>query len=364
MFRPRAVELLDRPQMSNANVLVDIYSALQRLESSLDDQHDRIRTIEGSIHSTGSSPIHDRFSSIADSMAVEKGSPELPRHGIPPSSPHVGYAASEYEASVMKLSKRRFEFMDDSCSDLQYDKSTAEMKENDEEMSGPIPPPQLHAENLHKPRLPAPWNRNGKHAANMDNSDAYSQSVYSSRPLSRLELEIPPVPPLPREFDQASGRYSLYDAPTIPVETPKVRRSISVRTHVKAFSASLSSIPYRKSWSSGRSKTISSLSSAESSGTRSHERAEMAFYAYDNLKSSVRSSVSLRSKERRARRAETRRLKSLSSAERGGVGLGTMPVEKNELEGNGGFDMLYSFFIRNFGKFRTKYYSGRVSIIT
>ncbi|KAH7336122.1 hypothetical protein BKA65DRAFT_563025 [Rhexocercosporidium sp. MPI-PUGE-AT-0058] len=354
----------NKHEMSNSKILVDIYNALQRLESSLDDQHTRIRTIEGSIRSNGSSPTHGKLSSIASSMSEEKDLSDLPRSVESAESASFfppGYKSSDYEASVLKLFKRRFEFMDDSCSELESNKSSEEPKED--KLARTIKTPQSFVESIDKDSLSAPWNRDRKNVPDLDNFDAYSQSIYSSRPLSRFELDIPPVSPVPEESGESSGRYSLYDTPALPVSIPAVGRSISIRAQVAAFSRSVPSFRFRKSGSGMRSKAASSVNSAESSGSQSHERAEISLHAYDNLKNSIYSFVSFRSKERVARREETKRLKGLSLVRGNGSNLDSAHSEKHETEGNGALATLHSL-LGQLGEFSINYYRAKRSIAT
>ncbi|KAG4428504.1 hypothetical protein IFR05_016015 [Cadophora sp. M221] len=361
MIHPRAAEQSNKPERSNANILVDIYNALQRLETSMDDQHVRIRTIEGSIRSYGGLPSHGQFSSIATSMIEEKDLPDLPRSAHTPSFSHVGCTSSDYEASVLNLFKRRFEFIDDSCSDFEHKDESEDLKEN--RSSGAIRQSQSPVGSRGTHLLLASQDENGKRVAVIDNSDTYSQSVYSSKPLSRLDLDIPPVPLVPEEFEQSSGRYSLYDTPPRPVDIPAVRKSVSIRAHISAFSRSVSSLRYRKSSSGIRSKAAASVTSAESSSAPSQERAEIFFHTYANLKSSVQSSISFRSKERVARREETRRLEDLSPVSRSGVSLRSVLCEKVGLEGKGTLVMINSLLgrLRESG---VKFYCAKRSIVT
>ncbi|KAL5317352.1 hypothetical protein ACEPPN_014447 [Leptodophora sp. 'Broadleaf-Isolate-01'] len=360
MIHLKDAERSNKPEMSNVNILVDIYNALQRLESSLDDQHLRIRTIEGSIRSNGGSPTHGKFSSIATSMIEEKDLPDLPRSAQALSFSYAGHISSEYEASILNLFKRRFEFIDDSCSDLGHNRGSEKLKEDS--VSGTIGPPQSSVGSIETHRLSAQWNNSGKCVAALDNSDACSQSIYSSRPLSRLELDMPPVPPIPEEFGPPSGRYSHYDTPPLPVDIPSVRKPISIRAHISSFSRSVSSLRYQRSWGGIRSNATGSVTSAESSSTQSHERAEISFHAYANLKSSIHSSMSFRSRERVARREKTRRLEGLSPVLKSGTGLRSVLYEKVGFKGKGTLVTLHSLL----GRMRdssVKFYRAKKSIV-
>lgn len=346
-------------QMNSGNVLAEIYRALQRLENSIEDQQFRIQGIEGSIRSSTSSPIHERFSSLANSLTKEKDLPDLPRLASP-SSAYMRNGTQDYEATVMKLHKRRFEFVDDSCSDLESTKEIIEFERQEDYSPSGFNAPGVHQESLH---TLDPWNRKGKQPEIMDYSDVYSQSVYSSRPLSRLELQIPAIPSMTMEEHTTPTRYTLHDSPIIHPEDQKVRRSLSARSHVKTLASSLSSIRYRKLWGITHSKSTSSVTSVDSNTSPTHERVELTFFAYDNLKTSVQASLSFRSKERSTSRSEARRLNSLSSTSANGVATNIMPSERSELAGKGGLESLYSLAIRGFEKVASNFRRGTVSFV-
>jgi hypothetical protein len=344
--------------MSSTDVLVNIFSTLQRLETSLDDQHHRLHTIEVSIRSSTTSPTPDGFSPLARSPMTDKQLPDLPGRFTSPPSSYAEYAASVHDATVLKLYKRRFEFKSDSCSDLQDDEGTAGASESNDGTGGAVQFSQSPAERLD---VPEPSN----YYAPFHNNDAYSQSAYSSRPLSRLDMDIPPVPPLPKSTDQAATPRSDFGAPTISMATPEGGNSGSV-AHDEAVSvpsSPVTSFLRRKSWSTRRTRSRSSLSSSVDSSRRSHEQVEMAFYAYDNLKGSLRSSISLNSKERHASRAEARRLASLCSASKRSTDLCPVLYDEKSVSGENGLRNLFNFFIRVFGKAGSKYHAGRISVV-
>lgn len=350
-------------QMSNAEVLINIFNVLRRLETSLEDQHHRLNTIEVSIHSNTNSPTQDGFSFSTRTPKTDKQLPDLPGPSASPPTSYGEYSATVHDASIMRLYKRRFEFGSDNCSDIRHAEDTAGASESNEEASGTANLSESHAEHLDVPA-------SSKYHACVDNNDVYSLSVYSSRPLSRLDLEIPRVPPLPENADPPPCSHLGLEAPASSATIPEQDNSGHVPSHshdeaVFVTSSPVTSFLHLKSWRSRRTSSHSSLSSSASSDRRSYEQVEMAFFAYDNLKGSLRSSMSPKSKERRASRAEARRLASLcpvskSSADLCQVLCGEEPLSRENWNVRNLYDLLVLFF----QKTSSKYHARRMIIVT
>jgi len=286
--------------MSGDNILVDIFNALDRLEAGLKGQAARLGTIELSVRSGPASPTSGG-SFAGDAMlgpARDKQLPGLPDHAplTPPPSSQAESPVSMYETSITRL-RRRFEFVDDSRSDI-YD--APEWPSGDRlEGRGRVPGPST------------PWHRSAEAGDSPadnddDDDDAYTRSAYSPRPLSRLDLQIPPVPAVPETAQLRQGRQHYSGTPgrdyaSLPA-APAGHAEDETRP-VRPFSRSQSR---RRSWGSSSSKS-------RSPGQQSHKRVEMTYYAYENFGESLRSSMSFRSEERRAARDEIRRLEALAT---------------------------------------------------
>ena len=108
--------------MTEARVLEEILKTLQRLETRLDGQNNRLGAIEASIWSKSSGTLSSRAGG-SFSLPSDRGfsSPERGQEPLspvtPPSSHHPRSPASIYKVSIAEL-RKRFEFVDDSCPDL------------------------------------------------------------------------------------------------------------------------------------------------------------------------------------------------------------------------------------------------------
>ena len=272
--------------MGRDDVLFDIFNTLHRLETLLEGQESRLKSVELSVRpSTGSAASECSCSFDSDTAAsCAKG-----KHGssLPPASPLTPPPSSKsafptpemYQMSVMNL-RNRFEFIDDSQCDVREiiqnsPQARLEPEEHDSYVGG--------------------------------HDDAYTQSVYSSRPLSRYDLYAPPVPAVPvpaRDEAAQSSEDQSYGAPL-----PRDR----AQNEKEPLPAAESPTNSRRSssWRSGTSR--SSRSSKSSSSRPSHQRVGMTYYACDNFVQSICASKSFRSEEKRAIRSEVRRLGYLSS---------------------------------------------------
>lgn len=311
--------------MENTNVLVEILTTLRQLESSLEDQNHRLKTIEVSIHSTTSSPSLDCSHNFG-CQTINKDLPDLPVSSHVASPSYIEDYRSIYGEVLKELFQRRFEFVDESGFDLRSDDATAPKEIHDEEVmysSSHRISPHLYA--------PAPLRlSNSKRNSDVeipsvDHADAYSMSVYSSRPLSRLSLNIPSVPPLPSAKSPTSISDIMEPSRLAPISNyVVVTENIRVQRVPDSIHGSKSARPssplwtesLRRSWSSRRTKSrnssSNSLASSEKCSLRSHERAEMAYYAYDNFMTALRSAIYWGSSDRKSNREEASRLKTLS----------------------------------------------------
>ncbi|KAI0179366.1 hypothetical protein GGR52DRAFT_535898 [Hypoxylon sp. FL1284] len=244
----------------DSNVWNDIVKTLYRLETQIESQGFRLETIEDSIHSSLSSQ-YQAGSSIQSppiSPVFDKPLPNFPE-SLSQSTSLQKPSASLYKASIVGL-QRNFEFKDD---DDDEGDASFEPKSGNERMSFPFSD-EAGGE--------------GSTSADKYNTDVYSLSVYTPQLLSRFDLGAPPVPQVP-----ITTEYENLD------ET----------------NSSSSRASTNESWSSDNT-------SSSASTQKSHERAELAYYAYDNFFISLQSSRSLRSQERKASRAEVKRLQSLA----------------------------------------------------
>jgi hypothetical protein len=172
-------------QSTSSDVLKSILATLQSLEVRFEDQNMRLGTIESSIVSSAcsetsgspKSPCSRHLSLMSD---VKTPMPAMKALGSTMEHP----AAHAYLDSVMELRKR---FFLEGRSNFAFNQEVVEHSAS-------------HA-----------GERYGKAQANEgveyedDDDDWYSQSVYSSRPLSRLEIDIPPTPPLPQKNAQRAN---------------------------------------------------------------------------------------------------------------------------------------------------------------
>ncbi|KAM0812570.1 hypothetical protein AB5N19_12561 [Seiridium cardinale] len=252
---------------SAPDVLGDILTTLHRLELSFMNQHDRLSTIECTLSDAGTSPI-SRMGSLSSphrTLAVEK----LPRHdrGYLPTQetddpPYQGYTASAYMASIMNM-RRRFEF--DTRSDI----------------AEPYPEPASRYREV----LDADQECPTTSFCGEDN-DYYTMSVYSSRPLSRFDLDAPRVPALPQEFVEPQGKCACeihHRASGIALPTMQYEETPETPT-------SAADTGSRRSFSESQHSTSTAATSVSSK--QSQDRAESISSAYKALKRSLRRSNS------------------------------------------------------------------------
>lgn len=151
---------------TSSDVLRSILATLQSLELRSEDQNTRLGTIELLIASSArpdasSSPMFSYSRHVSHVRDSRTSVPNVAILGSLADHP----AAPAYMASVMELSKQ-FSL---------------------ERQSSPVPSEDMGGDDeVGEPEATK--------CADPDN-DCYSASVYSSRPLSRLELDIPPIPP-------------------------------------------------------------------------------------------------------------------------------------------------------------------------
>jgi hypothetical protein len=199
-----------------------------------------------------------------------------------------------YQAAVMSL-RKRFEFIDESQSEFQ----------------GVVQSwPQM------RPEVPvcagngsAIWNDNdeGGITSPVDHDDAYTQSVYSSRPLSRFDLNIPPAMPVLANPKSTPASEEHGPVGGYPCGTPLPE------SHDQEIKVPLTKSKRSISWRRG--KDHASQPSEPPPCQPSHERAKISYYACDNFVYSLHSSRSFRSAEKRAMLHEIKRLGALSSPE-------------------------------------------------
>ena len=283
--------------MDEPKVLAEIFSILKRLESRLQTQSSRLDYIELSIRSEPSDPGQLSSSNVPiNDTLVHKTLPKIPSPMTRSSSLNEASAASSYEASIRRL-RRRFEFLDDSDSEVLESPDTPghDPQEKAIRVSLPIP---------HFARNATPSNEvseklDGDDLASRVNQNRNSWSYYSPTHLSRQNLDI---------FSAAN-------------------RGAPVETRVEPSAMALLSTPPCEQPPSGVSITRSSTRRSRRSGrtfhskvsstttVSSHEKAEIMLYAYDNFKHSLLSSRPFRSKERLSVREEKRRLRLLANEE-------------------------------------------------
>jgi hypothetical protein len=237
------------------------------------NQNDRLSTIECTLSDAGSSPI-SRMGSVSSPRhppAVEK-SPRHDRGHLPTletdGSPYQSFAASAYMASIMNM-RRRFEF--DTHSDL----------------AEPYPEPVTQ----HQDVLNAGQECTAPSLHGEDN-DYYTMSVYSSRPLSRFELDAPRVPAVPQDF--------IAPPNTCTCEIHRAASSIAFPAmryeEMPETPTSAADTGSRRSISDSQHSTNTAPTSVSS--TQSQSRTESISSAYKALKHSLRRSASSRSGDR------------------------------------------------------------------
>lgn len=262
------------------NVLTDIVDALHRLETQLENQGSRLETIEHSVHSSLRSPSQAASSVQSASLSPISGKP-LPE--CPSASSQTSYSqpspASLYNASILEL-RRRFAFRDDS-DEYSNEDSASELTDQESCRSSGLD------------ICDAP------DTDTFRNHEVYSVSAYTPQQLSRLDLNTPPIPPLPASVKSINVYQQRDD--TSALSSLHTNEAVASR----AWTGSSCS-------SGSTNKSKSSTKSQES-----HERVAIAFYVYENFVMSLRSSMSLRSDERKMSREESRRLQELTAPDPG-----------------------------------------------
>ncbi|EAQ91471.1 predicted protein [Chaetomium globosum CBS 148.51] len=283
--------------MSEGRVLGEMLETLQRLETRIDGQKDRLDAIELSIRSGGASSMATSSSIVNsdhDSTAAEHLH-ECPSPITPPSAEQPTYPASVYRASIAEM-RKRFEFVDASCSDVH-------------------PMQAASPDNLQ-------WDQTG--VASNPNQDegyehevVYTESAYS-RPLSRLDLgDMAEAPPLPNNIQfqtdfqgRAVPSYSGEQHHEPVVDTRELQTSHSDPAHTQD---EIRAVRYEDVHfhSIQAQKETSQTTGARPDISRRHEHVEVMYLAWDNFKTSLRPSWWLFSSEHRAALNEKRRLGEL-----------------------------------------------------
>ncbi|KAI0123662.1 hypothetical protein BJ170DRAFT_712748 [Xylariales sp. AK1849] len=261
-------------QMPTANILGDILKTLQKLEKRLDGQSSRLVAIELSVHSGYTSPKTTGTSSVSsnNSSSAYKQQDGVYSSTTTASSSHPNSPASLYRKSVAEL-RKRFDFVDDSISDLNGSHGHSYTDEHAFE----------HSQGTQAPSdMWASIDGSLSEQLNGDNDDVvdlpYTESAYS-RPLSQFDVsKLAEHPPLPQDH---AGFGATFE-PTVsgsPGQQSGSSCTIDVSTH-----------PALRRYS------------------QRHERVELAYLAYENFKSSLRSSLSIRSSQRRDEQQRLREL--------------------------------------------------------
>ena len=338
--------------MSGNDILIDIFNALRRLETRIASQDSRFSAIDNSNYSAPFTPEGSFVHSAVHGFSEDKQLSEFPKVLTPPPSSPAESPISLYEASILKL-RRRFEFMDDSCSNV-HDTSA---ESSGEYIAGDklvIPPSDADRPNGWVFRT-EPSVECG--ASYRDNDDVYSQSIYSSRPLSRAEPPISRIPLVPHIDRLRQGSQEYQDG--LETCTAVLDNTISIAPHVSHTHNELLPVTPLMRNKSQKSSTGSSGSSRSSCMSQQPNwRVEMAYCASDTFVESLRSSWPFHSKERLD---EARRLKHLAS-----------PVAKDSTmsgsilppQGKGKWTpTLRGLFLQPFSKARP-HHSGRISFVS
>lgn len=231
---------------SSPEILLGILATLNRLENRFESQSERLTDLEVCIQSRSSSPVgsphaipwnkHSERAERASSVFTDSGSRQFALGD---------YHASAYKDTVANL-RKRFEFIDESLSEL----------------------------------------GKTRNAGGCEDDDYYSASIYSSRPLSRLELESLAVPNL----QVATGGYGTTssgcaNAPILPPEAPAVLCDDTATPSTQSERSS--------------SECLSPSSTAQTSLTGSWHKTQKVHSrlgpALQSIKTAVRRSASLRS---------------------------------------------------------------------
>ncbi|KAI9167987.1 hypothetical protein HJFPF1_04130 [Paramyrothecium foliicola] len=225
-------------QWTSPEVLLGILSTLQRLETLFQDQNDRLNAIELSLQP-------DIGVSRLDEHTPEKDTFDV-------------HSSSEYLQSVLKL--KRFFDLDSRSVINQY------------EQAAPVSSGLSHGDGF-------------DHALRAFESDEWrSVSIYPSRPMSRLELDIPAVPQLPLMYRSAAVNRD-YGCETL-------EGSVSIRDdHIPVSAITSDSYTSRDRESLGSIETaLTTPSSANSK--KSFETTDAGFRRMDGLRGPLRRSIS------------------------------------------------------------------------
>ncbi|KAI2637826.1 hypothetical protein GGS26DRAFT_588195 [Hypomontagnella submonticulosa] len=266
-------------QSNTPEILNTILSTLQRLETHLENHDGRLSSIECSMLSAAdaypTTPPETMYSPFHTPAGHNLFHP-IPKPGIHYRNPLQEHPAAAYMASVMKL-RSRFEV--DSHSEFGI--LGAEEKGQEQTI------------------------------ADTDN-DWCSMSIYSSRPLSCLRLDVPPVPSLPQDIQQTAQEPRFSEYPNGSTNLLAMRYEDAPESPASAASTS----PRDSCSENRRSTSTAPTSIAPDSPSVESKR------SLDRLESPIRAlmnrSVSLRSKN-----------KGKSSAELST--LGAMPEEPSEV---------------------------------
>ncbi|CZR60333.1 uncharacterized protein PAC_10229 [Phialocephala subalpina] len=166
-------------QSTSSDVLGSIFATLQSLEMRFEDQNMRLGTIKSSIVSLAYSDTSGSPKPLCSHHLSLVSNGKTPTPAVKALESTMNHsAASAYMASVMEL-RKRFSF--EGRSNLALNREVIEH-------SAPHVGERYERVQAHE----------GVEYVDDDN-DWYSQSVYSSRPLSHLELDVPPTSALPQK---------------------------------------------------------------------------------------------------------------------------------------------------------------------
>ncbi|KIN03375.1 hypothetical protein OIDMADRAFT_26084 [Oidiodendron maius Zn] len=338
--------------MSGNDILIDIFNALRRLETRIASQGSRLSAIDHSNCSAPFTPEGSFVHSAVHGFSEDKQLSEFSQVLTPPPSSPAESPISLYEASILKL-RRRFEFMDDSCSNVHdtSGESSGEYIAGDKLI---LPPSDADRPNGWVFRT-EPSVEGG--TLYRDNDDVYSQSIYSSRPLSRAEPPISRIPLAPHIDRLQQGSQEYDDG--LETHTAVLGNTISIAPQVSHTHNEVLPVTPLMRNKSQKSSTGSSRSSRSSCMSQQPNwRVEMAYCASDIFVESLRSSWPFHSKERRD---EARRLKRLVSpvAEDSTMSASILPPQ-----GKGKWTpTLRGLLLQPFSKARL-HHSGRISFVS
>ncbi|KAI0385402.1 hypothetical protein F5Y04DRAFT_184950 [Hypomontagnella monticulosa] len=254
-----------------SDVLRSILATLQNLETRSENQNTRLGAIE---------------LLIASSACADVGSPSI--------SPYSRHVSVIHDGKTPPPSIATFESPLDHTAATAYAASVIELGKQFSLRGCPSPEDvDEHAEEIDE--------YEGSECADRDN-DQYSMSVYSSRPLSRLELDIPPIPPLPRKSVQ---RERAQSEPVVYDSTPHGSCQVLAMTYEATAEGSTSpssvpSTPHRSStgsqdrpWfsisrhSASTGRTSISIEGASSATGSKRGMSTTLHGAYSNIKHSL-----------------------------------------------------------------------------